>query len=132
MAAHEWWEMVAGGAGELRKIAMRVLSKTSSASACERNWSAFSAVQSPRRNRLSSKTLNDLVYLRVNWRLQQRRVDSNFANTVAEWVETTAVDDDIELDDEEAQEPTVSVTDDAGDDVGIAQGAADVLAIEVA
>ena len=64
--------------------------------------------------------------------MQQRRVDSNFANTVAEWVETTAVDDDIELDDEEAQEPTVSVTDDAGDDVGIAQGAADVLAIEVA
>jgi hypothetical protein len=132
VAAHEWWEMVAGGAGELRKIAMRVLSKTSSASACERNWSAFSAVQSPRRNRLSSKTLNDLVYLRVNLRLQQRRVDSNFANTVAEWVETTAVDDDIELDDEEAQEPTVSVTDDAGDDVGIAQGAADVLAIGVA
>jgi hAT family C-terminal dimerisation region len=97
--------MVAGEAGEVRKTAMRVQSKTSSASACERNWSAFSAVQSPRRNRLSSKTLNDLVYLRVNLRLRYRRVDSNFANTVAEWVETTAVDGGIELDEEEAQEP---------------------------
>lgn len=94
--AHEWWEMVAGGATELRKIAMKVLSKTSSASACERNWSAFQAVQTPKRGRLSSKTLNDLVYLRVNLRLQQKCIDTNFAERVAEWVETTAVDDDNE------------------------------------
>jgi hAT family C-terminal dimerisation region len=63
VAAHEWWEMVAGGASELRKIAMRVLSKTSSASACERHWSAFAAVQTPKRDRLSSKTLNDLLFI---------------------------------------------------------------------
>ena len=68
----------------------------------------------------------------VNLRLQQRRVDSNFTNSVAEWVETAALNDDIEIHDEEAQEPTVSFTDDAGDGVEIAQGAADVPAIEVA
>jgi hAT family C-terminal dimerisation region len=100
VAAHEWWDMVAGGASELRKIAMRVLSKTSSASACERNWSAFAAVQTPKRNRLASKTLNDLVFLRVNLRLQQRLIDIRYADTVAEWIETTAVDADTDSDSE--------------------------------
>ena len=110
--AHEWWEMVAGGATELRKIAMRVLSKTSSASACERNWSAFQAVQTPKRNRLSSKTLNDLVYLRVNLRLQQKRIDTGYADKVAEWIETAAVDDDTE--------PVEADEDDVEDDIDAA------------
>ena len=128
VAAHEWWEMVAGGASELRKIAMRVLSKTSSASACERNWSAFAAVQTPKRNRLASKTLNDLVFLRVNLRLQQRLTDTNYADTVAEWIETTAVDSDSVSDSEdddgdEAIEPTEAPT------APVAQGA-DVVVVE--
>ena len=76
------------------QVAMRVLSKTSSASACERNWSAFAAVQTPKRNRLSSDNLNSLVYLRVNLRLQQKRTDPNFAERVAQWVETSALDEE--------------------------------------
>jgi hypothetical protein len=111
VAAHEWWEMVAGGATELRTIAMRVLSKTSSASACERNWSAFQAVQSPKRNRLNSQTLNDLVFLRVNLRLQQRGIDTSYAERVAEWIESAAVDDN---------EPADDVGDDDEDDIDAA------------
>lgn len=94
VAAHEWWQMIAGGASELRKVAMRVLSKTSSASACERNWSAFAAVQTPVRNRLSSENLNSLVYLRSNLRLQQKRKDPKFAEKVAHWVATSGLDDE--------------------------------------
>lgn len=94
MAAHEWWELSAGGAADLRTVAMRVLSKTSSASACERNWSAFAAVQTSKRTRLTSEHVNDLVYLRANLRLQQKRVDKNFAESVAQWVEDTAVEED--------------------------------------
>jgi hypothetical protein len=55
--AHEYWNMIGGQAGALRKVAMRVLSKVTSSSACEQNWSAFEAIQSPKRNRLNSSTL---------------------------------------------------------------------------
>lgn len=92
MPAYEWWELVGGGVQALRKVAMKVLSKTTSASACERNWSAFQAVQSSKRNRLSSRMLNDLVYVRSNLRLQQSRIDPDFKETVAEWVRMAEVD----------------------------------------
>ena len=91
MAAHKWWEVIAGGASELRTVAMKVLSKTVSASACERNWSAFEAVQTPKRNRLNHKTLVDLVYVRLNLRLQQKHTDPKHKDKVAEWVESAEV-----------------------------------------
>ena len=97
---------VAGGASDLRKVAMKVLSKTSSASACERNWSAFAAVQTPKRNRLASKTLNNLVFLRVNLRLQQKLKDPNYAETVADWIETTAVQSDADSEDDDTETAT--------------------------
>jgi hAT family C-terminal dimerisation region len=96
--AHEWWDLAAGGASELRRVAMKVLSKTTSASACERNWSAFAAVQTSKRTRLHSKTLNDLVYTRVNLRLQQSRRDPEFKAVVAEWMHSAATDSDDEVD----------------------------------
>jgi len=104
VSAHEWWEMVAGGAPELRRVAMKVLSKTTSASACERNWSAFGAVQTPKRNRLSSKTLNDLVFVRVNLRLQQKQNDPNYKALVAEWVDADAMAAESDNDDEAAND----------------------------
>jgi hypothetical protein len=91
MAAHEWWEMIAGGATELRTVAMKVLSKTVSASACERNWSASEAIQTPKRNRLNHRTLSDLVFVRLNLRLKQKQSDPNYSDKVAEWVETNQV-----------------------------------------
>lgn len=85
MAAHEWWHMYAGAFPELRKVACRVLSKVTSASACERNWSAFAAVQTPKRTRLQSKTLKCLVYLRSNLRIQQRAKDPEYKQALAAW-----------------------------------------------
>ncbi|XP_061339275.1 uncharacterized protein LOC133285965 [Gastrolobium bilobum] len=68
----KWWETYGLGAPNLRKLAIRVLSQTCSASSCERNWSAFEHIHSNRRNRLEHKRLNDLVYVRYNLKLQQR------------------------------------------------------------
>jgi hypothetical protein len=104
MGAHEWWEMAAGGAAELRKVAMRVLSKTTSASACERNWSAFAAVQTPKRNRLHHSTLTDLVSVRINLRLQQRKNDTKFKDKVAEWVKCAEQNTASDVEDAEADE----------------------------
>jgi hypothetical protein len=86
LPAHEWWDKVGGEMPELRFVACHVLSKTSSASASERNWSAFEAVQTPKRVRLLHGNLNDLVYARSNLRLIQKREDPNFRQTVAAWV----------------------------------------------
>ncbi|KAK1278460.1 hypothetical protein QJS04_geneDACA017812 [Acorus gramineus] len=68
-----WWKVVipSDKYGELRRVAMRLLSQPCSASACERNWSAFDAAHTKKRNRLKPQTLNDLVYVRVNLHLQK-------------------------------------------------------------
>ena len=61
-----WWEANGGLVPILKRVAIRILSQPCSASACERNWSAFDAAQTKKRNRLSPDMLEDLVYIRVN------------------------------------------------------------------
>ena len=61
-----WWEANGGLVPILKRVAIRILSQTCSASACESNWSAFNAAQTKNRNRLSLDMLEDLVYIRVN------------------------------------------------------------------
>jgi hypothetical protein len=51
---------------------MKVLGLTCSASACERNWSTFNQVHTKRRNRLTTKRMNDLVYIMYNKKLKQK------------------------------------------------------------
>ncbi|KAL5543777.1 hypothetical protein UlMin_007561 [Ulmus minor] len=55
-----------------REFAVKILSLTCSASACERNWSTFNQVHTKRRNRLSTKKLNTLVYIMYNKRLKHK------------------------------------------------------------
>jgi broad-specificity NMP kinase len=89
---------------------MQVLWQGATTSHCKNsNWSAFAAVQTPKRNRLSSRTLNDLVYLRVNPRLQQKRIDTNYQEKVAEWIEAEAVADDIDVVDYDIAEEDAAV-----------------------
>ena len=44
MPAHEWWEMYGSEVPELQYVAMKVLSKRSSACSVERLWSLFGNV----------------------------------------------------------------------------------------
>jgi transposase len=68
----QWWESYGTDAPHLKKLAIRILSQTCSASGCERNWSVFEHIHSKKRNRLEHQKLNDLVFVRYNLRLQNR------------------------------------------------------------
>ncbi|KAI0511649.1 hypothetical protein KFK09_012279 [Dendrobium nobile] len=69
---YEWWKMFGSSAPNLQKVAIRILSQTSSSSGCERNWSIFEQIHSKRRNHLEHQRLNDLVYVRYNLNLKDR------------------------------------------------------------
>ncbi|PKU71232.1 hypothetical protein MA16_Dca007228 [Dendrobium catenatum] len=64
--------MFGSSAPNLQKIAIRILSQTSSSSGCEQNWSVFEQIHSKRRNYLEHQRLNDLVYVRYNLNLKNR------------------------------------------------------------
>ena len=68
----------------LGKVAKRVTSMTSSAGACERNWSSYEFIHSKKRNKLSLERANDLVFVFSNLRLMAR---FNQPEKFAEWVE---------------------------------------------
>ncbi|PKU70417.1 hypothetical protein MA16_Dca007169 [Dendrobium catenatum] len=68
----EWWKMFGSSASNLQKVAIRILSQTSSSSGCERNWSVFEQIHSKRQNYLEHQGLNDLVYVRYNLNLKNR------------------------------------------------------------
>ncbi|KAG8661099.1 hypothetical protein MANES_02G210140v8 [Manihot esculenta] len=70
----EWWINYGESALELRKIAIKVLSQTTSASNCERNWSTFSLIHTKTRNRLKYQKLHALVFVHYNMRLKIRNV----------------------------------------------------------
>ncbi|GKV47791.1 hypothetical protein SLEP1_g54653 [Rubroshorea leprosula] len=57
-----WWDQFGTDALELQKFAIRVLSQCTSATGCERNWSAFDFIHSKKRNRLEHERLNALVF----------------------------------------------------------------------
>ena len=70
--AVEWWLQFGGDAPHLRKVAVRVLSQTTTSSGCERNWSTFALIHTKVRNRLSYRRLEKLVYVHYNMRLKLR------------------------------------------------------------
>ncbi|KAK9724045.1 hypothetical protein RND81_05G044300 [Saponaria officinalis] len=61
-----WWVTYGESAPQLRGIAVKVLSQTTSSSNCERNWNMWSLVHTKTRNRLKYKRLHMIVYLRYN------------------------------------------------------------------
>ena len=68
----EWWRLFGTDARILQKLAIRLLSQTTSSSGCERNWSLFDRIHTKRRNKLEYKRLNDHVYVNYNLRLKYR------------------------------------------------------------
>lgn len=68
----EWWRLFGSSAPNLQKLAIKVLSQTSSSSWCERNWNVFDRIHTKKRNRLEHQRLNDLVFVHYNLRLKHR------------------------------------------------------------
>ncbi|KAL5543424.1 hypothetical protein UlMin_007208 [Ulmus minor] len=81
----------------------KILSLTCSASACERNWSTFNQVHTKRRNCLSTKKLNTLVYIMYNKRLKHKY---STAQSRKEDVDPLALEaEDLSSDDEWVANP---------------------------
>ncbi|XP_048429464.1 uncharacterized protein LOC103965734 [Pyrus x bretschneideri] len=72
MSPIEWWIMYGTDAPTVRKLAIKVLSQTTSSSACERNWSTFALIHTKQRNSLAHSRLEKLVYCYYNMKLQIR------------------------------------------------------------
>ncbi|XP_025828707.1 uncharacterized protein LOC112903695 [Panicum hallii] len=62
----KWWANYGTQVPTLQKFAIRILSLTSSASGCERNWSCFEGIHTKKRNRLTCERVEQLVYVRFN------------------------------------------------------------------
>ncbi|XP_020518380.1 uncharacterized protein LOC110006618 [Amborella trichopoda] len=69
----QWWRQHGSSAPNLQKMAMRILSLITASSGCERNWSSFEMVHTKRRNRLEQRKPNDLIFVRENQRLKEKK-----------------------------------------------------------
>ncbi|CAI9265748.1 unnamed protein product [Lactuca saligna] len=67
-----WWGLFGSSTPHLKRIAMTILSLTSSSSGCERIWSTFEAVHTKKRNRLEKNRLKNLVYVQFNANLMEK------------------------------------------------------------
>ncbi|XP_042519158.1 uncharacterized protein LOC122092925 [Macadamia integrifolia] len=88
-----WWHIQGDAIPILQKYAIRILSQPCSSSACERNWSAWDAAQTKRRNRLSATMLDDLVYVRMNSLMMEKRGELEQKNMLPINLDNISVND---------------------------------------
>ena len=101
-----WWSTYGNGVPNLQRIAIKILSLTTSSSGCERNWSTFEGIRTKKRNRLDTTRLNNLVYVQFNARImnkkkreKEKKVDillASEASMAQGWI-VEGVDEEIEL-----------------------------------
>ncbi|XP_068497993.1 uncharacterized protein [Phaseolus vulgaris] len=72
MDAKSWWIVRGTHAPTLQKIALKLLGQPCSSSCCERNWSTYSFIHSLKRNKMTPKRVEDLVFIHSNLRLLSR------------------------------------------------------------
>nr|XP_028949358.1 uncharacterized protein LOC103402067 [Malus domestica] len=68
-----WWYNYGNGLPNLQRMAIKILSLTTSSSGCERNWSSFEGIHTKKRNRLDTTRLNNLVYVQFNARIMNKK-----------------------------------------------------------
>ncbi|KAK1265516.1 hypothetical protein QJS04_geneDACA014322 [Acorus gramineus] len=90
----EWWSYFGVDVPELKMLAMKILSLTSSASTCKRCWSTFEQLHTKKRNRLKQKRLNDLVYVMYNQKLKERFSKLHEKPRFYDPISTTVEDDE--------------------------------------
>ncbi|XP_042483477.1 uncharacterized protein LOC122063838 [Macadamia integrifolia] len=88
-----WWHIQGDAIPILQKYAIRILSQPCSSSACERNWSAWDAAQTKKRNRLSTTMLDDLVYVRMNSLMMEKRGELEQKNMLPINLDNISVND---------------------------------------
>ncbi|KAK2654628.1 hypothetical protein Ddye_014484 [Dipteronia dyeriana] len=107
----QWWKMYGSQTPNLQRVAIRILSLTSSSSGCEKNLSTFEGIHTKKRNRLDVGRLNNLVYVKFNVELMNRHkrlrdkekkvevLEASVAINAYEWLVDDA-DEEVELDPE--------------------------------
>ncbi|XP_042503763.1 uncharacterized protein LOC122080935 [Macadamia integrifolia] len=88
----------------LQKVAICILSQPYSSSSCERNWSAFEAVQTKKINRLTPDMLEDLVYLRMNslMKIKSKDIEKFSKESInSDKLVDIQIDEDVKVEDEE-------------------------------
>ncbi|CAI9102498.1 OLC1v1000779C1 [Oldenlandia corymbosa var. corymbosa] len=69
-----WWANYGSPTPILQSLAFKkLLLQPASSSCCERNWSTYSMIHNVKRNRLTSQTAEDLVFVHANIRLITRK-----------------------------------------------------------
>ena len=94
MPGHEWWELYGAELPELQFVAMKVLSKRSSACSVERLWSFFGRVWSDERARLGPTKAVDLVKTGANLRLKRKLATMDYEATMRSWLMDPEESDD--------------------------------------
>jgi hypothetical protein len=74
--AYLWWDTMGDAFPELQSVAVDVLSKQCSASSCEFNWSAVSAVERKGRLGLHCETTNKSVNVAAMYHLERQTLGS--------------------------------------------------------
>ena len=65
----------------LQTLALKLLGQPCSSSCAERNWSTYGFIHCMKRNRITSKRAEDLVYVHSNLRLLSRREEYTKGNS---------------------------------------------------
>ncbi|KAH7302591.1 hypothetical protein KP509_23G078800 [Ceratopteris richardii] len=67
-----WWEKYGDKTPILKRLALRALSQDCGAGPCERNWSTWSLFHTKKRNKLTTRQLEDLVFCNANLALLEK------------------------------------------------------------
>ncbi|XP_054781897.1 uncharacterized protein LOC129289109 [Prosopis cineraria] len=68
-----WWLNYGSFTPILQRLALKLLGQPCSSSCCERNWSTYSFIYSLKRNKITPKRAEDLVFMHTNLRLLSRK-----------------------------------------------------------
>ncbi|KAF2287080.1 hypothetical protein GH714_038052 [Hevea brasiliensis] len=81
----KWWACFGSNAPLLQRLAFKVFGQPTSSSCCERNWSIYSFIHSCRRNKLTPKRAEDLVFIHNNLRLLSRNSSQYYDEKTNLW-----------------------------------------------
>ncbi|XP_052201701.1 uncharacterized protein LOC127807702 [Diospyros lotus] len=81
----KWWACYGSRAPLLQRLAFKVLGQPTSSSCSERNWSTYSFGHSFRRNKLTPKRAEDLVFVHNNLRLLSRNTSQYYDEKTKMW-----------------------------------------------
>jgi hypothetical protein len=80
-----WWLVHGSSLPILQTLAIKLLGQPCSSSCAERNWKTYAFVHSLKRNKITPKRAEDLVFVHCNLRLLSRRRDEYNKGKTQKW-----------------------------------------------